>query len=281
MQVLYRKTHTDTDSSMSSDRRYNEEEIAAIFKAAAERQEDAKSSRSTGDGLTLSELQQIGKEAGITPEMIADAASSIGNEPQIEKQSTLLGMPTSVGRTVQLGGHLSEDGWSILVSQMRSTFKAHGKTDQMGRVRSWRNGNLQISVEPSNEGDILRMRTVKGDAMARLAGTLAGVLAVGALSATILSAGGPGDVRQMMLLAMILVGLGVFAMPILKLKTWARERGEQMEVLAVRAGEMAHAPQSPSAPQIEKTASGILDMEAAEEEMNDDATIVIRDRSRI
>jgi len=265
---------------MGSDRRYDEEEIAAIFKAAAERQEEAKSNRSKGDGLTLDELQQIGKEAGITPEMIADAASSLERVPEVQTQSTLLGLPTSVGRTVQLEGHLSDDGWSVLVAQMRSQFRAHGKTENLGRLRSWRNGNLQISIEPGAKGDILRMRTVKGDAMARLFGTLAGIIAVVALAVNILSAGGSVDFRQVMILTLIVAGLGVFSAPVLRLRSWARERGEQMEQLARRAREMTHPVRKTSVPKIEQSASDVLDLDTEEEQLDEDATIVIRDRSR-
>ena len=50
---------------MSPERRYNEQEIAAIFKQASADQESAQRRLSPSEGLTLAELKEIGKEAGL------------------------------------------------------------------------------------------------------------------------------------------------------------------------------------------------------------------------
>ena len=49
---------------MSPERRYNEQEIAAIFRQAAEYQESAQRQEAHNDGLTLAELKQIGNDDG-------------------------------------------------------------------------------------------------------------------------------------------------------------------------------------------------------------------------
>ena len=62
---------------MDSDRRYSQKEIADIFKKASEEQERIKEQSALEDGLTLEELHQIAKEAGIAPELISDAAARL------------------------------------------------------------------------------------------------------------------------------------------------------------------------------------------------------------
>ena len=69
---------------MSPERRYNEQEIAGIFKQAAEAQETAQRHLSHTEGLTLAELQEIGKEAGITPEFIARSAAAVDRTDHTE-----------------------------------------------------------------------------------------------------------------------------------------------------------------------------------------------------
>ncbi len=102
--------------------------------------------------LTLGELQHIGLESGITPELVAEAAATLDLTQENETPSTLLGLPISVGKTVHIGGTLTEDQWLSLVAQMRIIFSAHGKLEHVSSLRSWRNGNLQISLESGPNG---------------------------------------------------------------------------------------------------------------------------------
>ena len=49
------------------ERRYNDEEVEAIFARASEAEEAAPRRLRSGEGLTLADLQKIGREAGIEP----------------------------------------------------------------------------------------------------------------------------------------------------------------------------------------------------------------------
>ena len=106
---------------MSAEHRYSEQEIAAIFKQAAEAQEAAQQQKSPGEGLTLAELQQIGQETGITPEFIARAAAAVDRTGPSLPPTTYFGIPISVARTVDLPGPLSDDGWDQLVVDLRES----------------------------------------------------------------------------------------------------------------------------------------------------------------
>src|SRR4051794_40505284 len=67
--------------SAMADRRYNDDEIAEIFQKASESPQGTSLQRSGEEGLTLAELQEIGREAGISPEAVDRAARSLEVRP--------------------------------------------------------------------------------------------------------------------------------------------------------------------------------------------------------
>src|SRR5688500_5955661 len=110
---------------MPDERRYREDEVAAIFEAAASRGSGA-GAPTSGEGMTLAELQAIGSEVGMAPARIAEAAAALDL-----RRSTLrvtdLGMPVSVRRAVDLPRPPTDREWGILVAEMRGTFNAKGR----------------------------------------------------------------------------------------------------------------------------------------------------------
>ncbi len=61
---------------MPDERRYQEDEVAEIFEAASV-PAISRTGAPSQEGLTLTELQAIGREVGIAPERIAEAAASL------------------------------------------------------------------------------------------------------------------------------------------------------------------------------------------------------------
>ncbi len=59
---------------MDKNHRYSEGEIAQIFERATEAQATGGPSAVSGDGLTLAQLQEIGREVGISSDLITKAA---------------------------------------------------------------------------------------------------------------------------------------------------------------------------------------------------------------
>jgi hypothetical protein len=58
-----------------TERRYTDEEVEQIFARASEtEQETTRQLRSASEGMTLAQLQQIGTEAGLSPDLVAQAA---------------------------------------------------------------------------------------------------------------------------------------------------------------------------------------------------------------
>ncbi len=222
---------------MSPERRYDEQEIAAIFKQAATDQESAQRHLPHTEGLTLAELQQIGKEAGITPEFIARSAAAVDRTDHTQPPRRFLGLPISVARTVDLPGPLSDENWDRLVVELRETFQARGKRQRDGSLREWKNGNLHAVVEPTESGHRLRLRTVKGNAKRRLLGGLA-VFAFGLVFLLKSAFFDPLTVKMMVFTLISVMGLGSMGLTAFRLPRWARERARQMEAIAARAVEL-------------------------------------------
>ena len=111
---------------MSKERRYNEKEIAAIFKQAAKDFELAQQKVQSGEGLTLEEIEEIGKEVGITPEFIARAASKIDQQAHAPSEKKILRLPIEVRRVVDLPDSFSDQDWDRLVVDLHDTFNVVG-----------------------------------------------------------------------------------------------------------------------------------------------------------
>src|SRR2546426_5197419 len=95
-----------------AERRYNDKEIAAIFRAAAEEGPQTPQREVARDeGLTLSELQAIGGEVGISSDAVAQAARAV--DVRLGGASrTFLGLRIDVARTVNLNRRLTDEEWS-------------------------------------------------------------------------------------------------------------------------------------------------------------------------
>ena len=221
-----------------SDRRFNEEEVAAILKQAAEAQYADNRLLPSGDGMTLAELQSIGREVGISPEMIQQSAQRF--KPAQQPTRKLIGLPVGVAQTVEFNRKLTDQEWERIVADLRETFEAQGVVRQQGSLRQWTNGNLQALLEPTATGQRLRMRTEKGNAPVLIGGGLFVFTAASALLATAFATGVAHDTGLMAsILTTMTGGAGLFGSGALGLPRWARKRQQQMDQIAERTALMA------------------------------------------
>jgi hypothetical protein len=214
------------------ERQYDKEQVAAIFELASQNERAALPAAT--EGLTLSALQDIGRDVGISPESISLAARSL-EQAGTPAATTFIGLPIGVGRTVEFDRPLSDSDWEGLVSDLRTTFKARGTLRVDGPFRQWTNGNLTALLEPTRTGHRLRLQTMKGDARSMMT---AGMLVGGGAAATAVSlaatgalanAGAPNGV-----LLLGLIGIGMFVAGALRVPGWARLRRAQMEEITAR-----------------------------------------------
>ncbi|HXO86843.1 MAG TPA: hypothetical protein VN803_15075 [Gemmatimonadales bacterium] len=213
-----------------AERRYNDKEIAAIFRAAAETPPSPQREVPEDEGLTLTDLQAIGREVGLAPDAIAHAARGVDVRP-VTASRTLLGLPIGVARTVQLDHRLTDEEWERFVVQLREVFNARGRTRSEGGLRQWTNGNLQVLLEPTEAGHRLRFRTVHGAASASIGAGFAS-LGIAAVTAAVTAFSGTLGEAMYGIGFLALMGTGMIVSGALRLPRWARLRSRQMEALA-------------------------------------------------
>jgi len=213
---------------MTEERRYQDDEVAAIFEAAS-------APTAPGDdvpptkGLTLAELQAIGREVGIAPERIAQAAAALERRRPPLPRRTDFGVPVTAAYVVEIPRLLTDREWSLVLADLRETFAARGIERSDGATRQWWNNNLHAVVEPTRTGYRLRLGTLKGDglAMNRMGafGVTMGLVVAFALR------GDPAAIPGILALGM---GAGAFVFNALRLPRWAQLRERQMQEVAER-----------------------------------------------
>jgi hypothetical protein len=214
-----------------TERRYGEDEVREIFSLATTDDPRDGKLRAESGGLTLDELQRIGREAGIEPTRITQAAASLEARGSPEPIRRSFGLPIGVSRVVDLPRAPTDREWEQLVSEFRTTFGAQGRATSSGGLREWSNGNLHISVEPTAHGERLRLSTVKRDAQAlSLFGLMTGGMSV--LMGAIVAAVSTPESALPVLGMFGGMSLASFGANFVRLPRWARERERQMEHLA-------------------------------------------------
>ena len=214
------------------ERRYSEDEVAAIFEGATDMQQAGRRTVAKQAGMTLRELQEIGREVGIPADAVAAAAQALEHRHARPSTRRFLGLPIGVGRTAELGRRLSDAEWDRLVVDLRETFDARGRVSEHGSFRQWTNGNLQALLEPSEGGHRLRLKTVKSGARAMM---MAGIGLLGASAATAIPALVTGSLNDPgSLAALVASGFGLIAAGTLQVPGWARRRARQMEDVIAR-----------------------------------------------
>ena len=144
-----------------TDRRFTDREIGLILKRAVELEESSPTKGlSIARGLSLTELQEIAREAGIDPGMVGRAVTELDGRRSLDSPS--IGGPSTVRREVRtVPGKLSRESVGELVRVVDQEVEAQGTVvEALGGVRWTSNGrflNTQVSVEPSGEDTVLRV----------------------------------------------------------------------------------------------------------------------------
>lgn len=211
-----------------TERRFTDAEAAEIFGRAAELEQMPARSVVPTEGMTLAQLQEIGREAGLQPELVAAAARYVSR--QSARKARLLGLPIGVARTVELDRRVDDTEWEAFVARLRQTFDAGGRVRYDGPFRQWSNGNLRVMLEPTASGHRVRFRTENGGALAMIGTGLTSVGMAGVLSVMSLLTGRAELLAGASLAA--LAGSAMFLSSALRLPRWARLRASQMDALA-------------------------------------------------
>ncbi|MGD9523204.1 MAG: hypothetical protein AB7N73_06615 [Gemmatimonadales bacterium] len=218
------------------DRRYSDEEVAEIFRRATA---EVPPQTAGSTGMSLQQLQEIGREVGLTPEAVTEAARSLDRAAPTTTTTRLLGLPIGVADGVVLPRRLRDDEWDALVVAARDTFGARGALRSDGGFRQWTNSNLLVLLEPAGEGHRLRLRTLNGHARRMIFGGLGALGVAAVVTAVPILSGNPelfSNLDGMATLAVVgalLLGRGIWG-----LRAWAARRQAQFRDLADRATRM-------------------------------------------
>jgi hypothetical protein len=184
------------------ERRFNDEEVALIIKRAAELQQTEQTAQDTGSALSLSEVEEIAREAGIDPKLIRRAAVGLDQPEQTNRPSPWIGAPTRIVFERVVEGEIPVEEFEPLIAEIRRTFGDNGLPSVIGRSLAWSSGvrgrrrasGRHVDVSVVTRGGITTIRVE--EELRNLAGALFGGIVGG---------GGGGTTGLTMA-----IGMGVF-----------------------------------------------------------------------
>ena len=170
--------------SPQRERRFNEEEVALIIKRAAELQQTEQAEHDPGNALSLSEVEQIAREAGIDPRLIRRAALGLEQPHRSNRPSPWLGAPTRIVFERVVEGEVSSDDFEVLVNEVRRTFGDNGVPSVLGKSLAWsssmggrrraRGRQIDVSVVPRGGVTTIRVEEELRNTAGALVGGIVG-----------------------------------------------------------------------------------------------------------
>lgn len=122
------------------ERRFSEEEVALIIKRAAELQQTEEAEKEPSSALSLSEIEQIAREAGIEPTLVRRAALGLDNPLPTNRPSAWLGAPTRLVFEKVVDGEIPVEEFETIIAEVRRTFGDNGLPSIIGRSLAWSSG---------------------------------------------------------------------------------------------------------------------------------------------
>ena len=116
-------------------KRFSEADAQRIFALAAERQHE------TGQdepGLSLAELEEVGRVAGLDPQFVREAAMDALRPEATGATRRVLGMPLEHRRERFIRGTVTDAAWAQIVVDLRRQFNKPGLVTDIGPLREWR-----------------------------------------------------------------------------------------------------------------------------------------------
>src|SRR6478735_6352184 len=172
-----------TDPGASTSRRFNEKEVALIIKRASELQQTETTTESNA-GMSLAELEQVAREAGLDPELVRRAAADLDTRVTDQTPNRFLGAPTVLRLERTIDGEVPTDEYEPMVLEMQrllggvSTASTIGRTLQFslsdGNRRHASGRAVQVTITPRNGRTTIRIEEPLGALAGGLFGGLMG-----------------------------------------------------------------------------------------------------------
>jgi hypothetical protein len=167
------------------ERRFNDEEVALIIKRAAELQQTEQTAQEPGNALSLSEVEQIAKEAGIDPRLIRQAALGLDKHEITNRPSPWLGAPVRIVFERVVDGEIPTEEFETIVDEVRRSMGQNGIPSVLGRSLAWsstmsggrrraRGRQVDVSVVPRGGVTTIRVEEELGNVAGALVGGIVG-----------------------------------------------------------------------------------------------------------
>jgi hypothetical protein len=227
---------------MSKERKYQSHEVERILDLASDDADAPAPALPAADGLTLLELHEVAREAGLPPDRITQAVAVFEGRGELVPRTTTFGLPTSVGSIIHLPRNPSDHEWELLVAELRTTFGVSGEMTSQGGLRQWSDGTLHAFIEPTATG--YRLRLVNSS-LAVVGMFLGGALLAIALVVLVVLLGKASVGFKLVVPAFLsLLGGGLLGGSALSLPGWAREQEKRMEQIGKYAVSLLALPES-------------------------------------
>jgi hypothetical protein len=239
-----------TDPGASPNRRFNEKEVALIIKRASELQQNEATPESI-TGMSLAELEQVAREAGLDPELVRRAASDLDTRVTDQTPNRFLGAPTVLRLERTIDGEVPTDEYEQLVLEIQGRLGEVGSASTIGRSLQWTvqsaarrrasTRTVQVTISPRNGRTTIRIEERLGGLAGGVFGGLMGGVGGGT---TGISAGiGMGVLHSWAAFAGIWGGVvvGSYILARTIFGRVARGRGEALQDLMSRLVEQASA----------------------------------------
>ena len=266
-------------------RRFTEEEAQRVFARAAERQH---AHAAPPDGLTLAELQEIGRAAGLDPERVAAAVVESAAFGPTAPPASFFGVSVEPRASRVVPGEVTDEAWEQMVNRLRRTFRSKGTPVELGRVREWSSGlksNLHVSLEPVEDGTLIALETSRAEEAKSLRSVPA---TVGAFVVLLSLLFGFGDFDLYVWIIPALLVLGAAASMIIGrqvLSAWSEKHQGQFDALLdqfeliVRDAEAEASPPESHPAHAKDAGAGRLDIDALPDAAEGGAAPRRRDRA--
>jgi len=177
-----------TDPIQLAGRRFNEKEVAAIIKRASELQQ-VESPAESATGMSLAELEQIAREAGLDPALVRRAAADLDTRVTDRRPSAFLGAPTALVLERTIDGEVPAEEYETMVLEIQRELGGVGSASTLGRSLVWTmtgvdrrrvsTRTVQVTVTPRNGRTTIRMEEPLGQLAGGVFGGLMGGLGGG------------------------------------------------------------------------------------------------------
>ena len=124
-------------SNPKDERRYSDQEFALILREASELKKVRSERGGSRDGLTLAEMREIAREAGMDPDLVSRAAALVP-EHRPSLAARIFGGPGKYRMVGRVPGEVPEEEMGRIVETIREVLRHQGVANKVLDTLEWR-----------------------------------------------------------------------------------------------------------------------------------------------